>query len=127
MHRVRRKVLPPLPQSAFFDIPDDYKKTIDGERFLLADESPVRRERILMFSSDRQLALLFQSPVIYMDGTFSKSPPHFIQIYMIHGVFIDICRSPLSNYVNSYFRFRSTVCLLPADEQEGCDVPAYSG
>ncbi|CAF1250261.1 unnamed protein product [Rotaria sordida] len=89
--KVRQKVIPLLPQSCFFDIPDEYKTTIDGQRFLLADESLIRRERLLMFSSDRQLDLLFQSPVVYMDGTFAKSPPHFKQIYIIHAVFIDIC------------------------------------
>ena len=89
--KCRRKVMPLLPQSGFFDIPDEYQTTIDGKRFLLAAESIVRRERILMFSSDRQLDLLFQSPVVYMDGTFAKSPPHFAQIYIIHAVYIDIC------------------------------------
>ena len=91
IHRIRLKVSPLLPQSPFFDIPDTYKTTIDGKRFLLADESPIRRERLLIFSSDRQLDLLFQSPVVYMDGTFSKSPPFFTQIYILHGVFIDTC------------------------------------
>ena len=92
MHRVRRKVMPLLPQSAFFDIPDDYKTTIDEKRFLLGDESPVRRERLLIFFSDHQLDLLFQSSIVYMDGTFAKSPPFFVQIHIIHAVFIDICR-----------------------------------
>ncbi len=80
--KARRKVVPLLPQTCVFDISDDYKTTIDGNRFLLADEILVRRERLLMFSSDRQLDLLFHSPVVYMDGTFSKSPPHFKQIYI---------------------------------------------
>ena len=85
-------MLPLLPQSAFFDIPNDFLTTLDGKRFLLADESPARRERLLIFSSDHQLDLLFRSSTVYMDGTFAKSPPFFTQIYIIHAVFIDTCK-----------------------------------
>jgi hypothetical protein len=100
--KARRKVLPPFPQSCIFTIPDQYKLTSGGERFLLIDESPVRRERLLIFASDRQLDLLFQSGTIYMDGTFSKTPPHFTQVYIIHAVNYDICkemkRSPFGDF-----------------------------
>ncbi|CAF3357487.1 unnamed protein product [Rotaria socialis] len=89
--KARQKVVPLLPNCCSFDIPDDYKHAIDGNRFLLADELLARRERLLIFASDHQLDLLFQSPVIYMDGTFSKSPPHFMQVYIIHAVLFDIC------------------------------------
>ncbi|CAF5206554.1 unnamed protein product, partial [Rotaria magnacalcarata] len=77
--KARQKVVPLLPNCCSFDIPDDYKHAIDGNRFLLADELLARREHLLIFASDHQLDLLFQSPVICMDGTFSKSPPHFMQ------------------------------------------------
>ncbi|CAF4487910.1 unnamed protein product, partial [Rotaria sp. Silwood2] len=77
--KARQKVVPLLPNCCLFDIPDDYTKTIDGNRFLLTDEVLARRERLLMFSSDHQLDLLFQSRIVYMDGTFAKSPPHFLQ------------------------------------------------
>jgi hypothetical protein len=90
--KARRKKVPLLPHSCLFDIPDDYKTTIDGKRFLLADESIVRRERILIYSSDHQLNMLFSSPIVYMDGTFSKSPAHFMQIYIIHAILFDICK-----------------------------------
>ena len=101
--KARRKVLPPLPQSCIFTIPDNYKLTIDGERFLLIDESPTRRERLLIFASDRQLDLLFESGTIHMDGTFSKTPPHFTQVYIVHAVDYDICnetkRLPSQDFV----------------------------
>ncbi|CAF1684147.1 unnamed protein product, partial [Adineta ricciae] len=87
----RAKVVPVLPQTCLFDIPDQFKETLGGNRFLLIDESVVRRERILVFSSDRQLDMLFSSPIVYMDGTFSKSPKHFKQIYILHAVLFDIC------------------------------------
>ncbi|CAF1604289.1 unnamed protein product [Adineta ricciae] len=91
INKVRRRATPALPQSCLFTIPDIYKSTIDGNRFLLCDESRVRRERLLLFSSDDQLDLLFDSPMVFMDGTFSKSPPHFCQIYILHAVNFDIC------------------------------------
>ncbi|CAF1557259.1 unnamed protein product, partial [Adineta steineri] len=77
--KARQKVGPLFPNGCSFDIPDDYKHAIDGNRFLLADELLARRERLLIFASDHQLDLLFQSPVIYMDGTLPKRPPHFMK------------------------------------------------
>ncbi|CAF4381338.1 unnamed protein product, partial [Adineta steineri] len=90
--KARQKVGPLFPNGCSFDIPDDYKHAIDGNRFLLADELLARRERLLIFASDHQLDLLFQSPVIYMDGTLPKRPPHFMKVYMIHAVPFDICK-----------------------------------
>ncbi len=101
--KARRKVVPLLPQTCLFDIPDDYKTTLDGTRFLLRDESIARRERLLMFSSDRQLDLLFNSPIIYIDGTFSKSPPNFLQIYIIHAIYFDICKQWCSYFKTILF------------------------
>lgn len=83
--------MPSLPQSCLFTIPDPYKLTADGKRFLLLDESRIRRERLLIYASDLQLDILFKSPIVYMDGTFSKTPPHFSQVYIIHGINYDIC------------------------------------
>lgn len=94
-----------LPQSSSFDIPDDYKQTLDGKRFLLADETIVRRERILIFSSDRQLDMLFLSPIVYMDGTFKKSPAHFLQIYIMHAVLFDICKQCYSHEKKNLYLF----------------------
>ncbi|CAF4124927.1 unnamed protein product [Rotaria magnacalcarata] len=89
--QARRKMVPSLPQSCLFTIPDQYTLTSDGKRFLLMDETRVRRERLLVYASDIQLDILFDSQVIYMDGTFSKAPPHFMQIYIIHGIKHDAC------------------------------------
>lgn len=84
--------MPLLPNCCLLDIPDEYQRANDGGRFLLSDELLARRERLLMFASDHQLDLLFQSRIIYMDGTFAKCPPHFMQIYIIHAIIFDICR-----------------------------------
>lgn len=73
-----------------FDIPPRYRKTVNGERFLLADRIQLVDEnaghRLIVFASDEQLGILFTSSHILMDGTFDSSPPHFNQIYSIHGV-----------------------------------------
>jgi hypothetical protein len=42
--------VPSLPQSYLFDISDSYKLTADGKRFLILDESRVRRERLLIYA-----------------------------------------------------------------------------
>ncbi|CAF4538901.1 unnamed protein product, partial [Rotaria magnacalcarata] len=88
----RRKTIPSLPESCLFDIPNEFKLTIEKKRFLLIDEARVRRERLLLFASDAQLYLLFNASTIYMDGTFKKTPPQFSQIYIIHIVHFDICK-----------------------------------
>ncbi|CAF4088814.1 unnamed protein product, partial [Rotaria sordida] len=45
--KVRAKAVPLLPQSFLFDIPDEFKTTLAGQRFLLMDDSIARCERIL--------------------------------------------------------------------------------
>ena len=72
-----------------FDIPQVYRQTVDGARYLLSDRiqrgngTPVTR--ILVFATDEQLRMLFTSSHILMDGTFDSCPPHFDQIYSIHA------------------------------------------
>ncbi|CAF1523260.1 unnamed protein product, partial [Rotaria magnacalcarata] len=66
--KVRTKVVPLIPQSYLFDIPDEFKATLDGNRVLLMDELIARRERILVFSSDHQLDIkLMALPLMPLD------------------------------------------------------------
>ncbi|CAF4007618.1 unnamed protein product [Rotaria sordida] len=116
----RRKMVPPIPQSCLFDIPNEYKLTIEGKRFLLIDEARVRRERLLVFTSDAQMDLLFNSEVIYMDGTFKKSPSQFVQIYTINIVHFDICKKimalplmPRDKILDGLDEIREAANLLP--------------
>lgn len=44
---------------------------------------------MLIFCTKTQLELLFDSPVIMMDGTFNATPPFFQQIYSIHALKYD--------------------------------------
>jgi len=73
-----------------FDIPLRYQKTADGQRYLLADRIQRSGEevekRLIIFSTDEQLRLLFTSSHILMDGTFDSSPSYFEQVFSIHGL-----------------------------------------
>ncbi|CAF4990064.1 unnamed protein product, partial [Rotaria socialis] len=86
MSKARRKITPVIPSSVIFDIPESYQQTLSNERFLLVDLFMTRgKDRILVFSSDQQLELLFESETIFMDGTFDTTPPNFKQVYLIHA------------------------------------------
>lgn len=86
MSKARRKNTPVIPSSVIFEIPEFYQQTLSSERFLLIDLFLKRsKNRILVFSSDQQLKLLFESDTIFMDGTFDTAPPHFKQVYLIHA------------------------------------------
>jgi hypothetical protein len=80
------KLTPELPDSISFDIPESYQTTALGEKFLVCDTSARRRQRMLIFASQKQLELLFNSSTLFMDGTFSATPPFFNQVFTIHGL-----------------------------------------
>ncbi|CAF4513618.1 unnamed protein product, partial [Rotaria sp. Silwood2] len=94
----RRKRIPPLPKSSSFLIPDLYTRDYNNiERFLLHDSDDSKLEvnelgsvrspgRILVWASDIQLKLLFNSKKLYMDGTFATSPPDFDQVFIIQSI-----------------------------------------
>ncbi|CAM2727523.1 unnamed protein product [Rotaria socialis] len=98
----RRQVMPPLPKTDTFNIPDTYKKDLNGNRLLLHDSHDPQFQigqslctqpegRILVWSSDMQLKLLFDSEKLYMDGTFSTTPQNFEQVYIIQVIHHDTC------------------------------------
>ncbi|CAF4668798.1 unnamed protein product [Rotaria sp. Silwood2] len=99
----RRKRIPPLPKSSSFLIPDLYTRDYNNiERFLLHDSDDSKLEvnelgsvrspgRILVWASDIQLKLLFNSEKLYMDGTFATSPPDFDQVFIIQSILHGTC------------------------------------
>lgn len=101
--------MPPLPNSCFFTISDEYKTDyLNHDRLLLHDSDDpqfqidksldMRPEgRILVWSSDIQLNLLFNSEKLYMDETFSSAPPYFDQVYIIHAIHHETCNLFLVN------------------------------
>ncbi len=116
MNHARRKLTPVLPGSSTFDIPESYQLTSNGEKFLLCDTLVSRRKRILVFGSPKQLQLLFDSSIIFMDGTFSATPPFFDQVFSIHTVKFE---SGMTNLIDSiiirffFVGLPCVFCLLP--------------
>lgn len=85
MSKTRRKITPIIPKSCTFDIPVFYQQTLTQKRYLLMDFFLKRGEnRVIVFSTDQQLELLFNSETIFIDGTFGVAPDGFEQIFLIH-------------------------------------------
>ncbi|CAF1522074.1 unnamed protein product, partial [Adineta ricciae] len=89
LNQAQRKLTPVLPTTISFDIPDGYHNTTSGETFLISDKLFSRKKRMLAFGSPRQLQLLFESSMIFLDGTFLSTPPFFEQVFTIHGLKFD--------------------------------------
>lgn len=83
-----------LPNKVFSreEIPDtlaSHFKTSTGELFLKYDSAShppyKKKDRFLIFTTDRNLEFLQQSEHWFADGTFRTSPSLFDQLYIIHG------------------------------------------
>ena len=86
--KIRRKNTPKLPSSLVeIDLDGQYINTIDRKRFLLFDTRGT--ERIIAYSSQRQMMMLAQSTRWHVDGTFKASPSIFGQLYLIHAWYKD--------------------------------------
>ncbi|CAF5134618.1 unnamed protein product, partial [Rotaria magnacalcarata] len=91
LNKSRRLQTPVIPDSQTFDIPEVYSKTLKNEPFLCIDKFIRRKTRLLVFTSREQLTLLFESSIIFMDGTFSASSSIFDQVYSLHGIKYQQC------------------------------------
>lgn len=77
---------PSAPKSLLeLEIPDDVAKTSDGEPFVLYDSGPDEKNRMIILGTQRNLDILADCEVIYMDGTFDSCPQLFSQLYVILG------------------------------------------
>lgn len=76
---------PPLPRhfDDLNELPDQYKKTVDGERFLLFKEEVEKQVRMVFFASAQGLILLQRSETWSCDGTFTVMPEPFLQLYTV--------------------------------------------
>ena len=74
MRHARKQCLPPNPKSLeeLEELPESFKNTIAGDRFLLHDSRDARDidGRVIVFGTRRNLELLATSKVWYLDGTF---------------------------------------------------------
>jgi hypothetical protein len=92
LNKARRLQTPPIPDAQLFDLPECYTKTIKGLPFLCIDQLIKRKTRMLVFASNEQLKMLFNSSIVLMDGTFSSSPSIFSQVYCIHAIKYEQCK-----------------------------------
>ena len=83
--KLQRKMdIPKLPASrTAIDLTGTWSKDLDGERFVLQTDS----EDIIIFATNKSLKYLTECETIYMDGTFSRCPQLFTQLYSIHGLY----------------------------------------
>lgn len=80
----------PQPQNAReMEIPERYRQTIRGELFLQYDSGLGDENRILVFSTQRNLELLEHCDQWFADGTFKTVPQIFFQLYTIHVLLND--------------------------------------
>lgn len=118
IRRVRRQVRAPLPTPLNLqdlELPDNFKRTMAGNDFLLYDSGP-GQHRTLIFSTMRNLDLMSQCPHWYCDGTFKTTPPLFTQIYTIHAlkfnnviptVFILMSERSTSSYIRALTKVKN--------------------
>lgn len=63
----------PTSLSELVELPEKYRKMVNGDQFLIhdsRDHDGVVDERVLVFSTKKNLQLLAASPMWFMDGTF---------------------------------------------------------
>ncbi|CAF3906972.1 unnamed protein product, partial [Rotaria sp. Silwood1] len=135
MSKARRKNTPVIPSSVMFDIPELYQQTLAGKRFLFIDVFLKRgKDRILVFSSDQQLKILFESDTIFMDGTFDITPAHFKQVFLIHahkfgqGLPVAFCLLPNKRgktYTELFDRLKDQACLMGTQFNPKCIITDY--
>uniref|UniRef100_A0A2S2R4L2 Uncharacterized protein n=1 Tax=Sipha flava TaxID=143950 RepID=A0A2S2R4L2_9HEMI len=90
VQRTRKQIssAPPNPTTlSDLSIPDEYKKSVCGEPFLLYDsfEENIDNKQILLFSTLKNLEILQNSYYWFADGTFSCAPKLFAQLYSIYS------------------------------------------
>lgn len=83
--RSERKVYLPKAPKNLVDLVLLEVRTTTGANFLLHDNGPKEKERIIIFATNEALDFLTQCDYVLMDGTVKSSPALFNQMYTIHG------------------------------------------
>ncbi|CAF3509552.1 unnamed protein product [Rotaria sp. Silwood2] len=138
MGKARRKKTPVIPTSCVFGIPMSYQQTLRQERFLLMDYFQKRgTERIIVYATDLQLKLLFNSKKIFVDDTFSTAPNGFDQVFLIHDqqlgqtgvpvVFCLLSNRRTTTYIELFQRFKHEAKVLGEQFQPKYVVSDFEG
>ena len=81
----RHKRLPPLPAChGDLQLNDDWVKTPSGEPFLIAEDED-GDDKLIVFGTDKNIALSCEADTIYVDGTFQTCPKLLYQIFTFHA------------------------------------------
>lgn len=91
MNRVRNLAKNPQNSKTIAELWFDEKhsQTISKKNFILFDSGVEEEDgnfRIIIFGTQENLDFLIRCDGIFMDGTFSVTPPLFNQLYTIHGI-----------------------------------------
>lgn len=93
LYRQRRKKLPSLPKNrSSIHLEEEWTRTLSDDDFLQINDGD--DNKILVFSTIKNMRYLSTCPTVYGDGTFFASPHLFLQIYTLHG-FVDGQMFPL--------------------------------
>jgi len=100
VQRVRQSHLGALinPENFNFEISDRFTKSTNGEQFLPFDNKS-ETNRILLFSTKRNIELMVDCDNWFCDGSFSCALQIFQQFYTIHALYIRML--PVLAYVRT--------------------------
>lgn len=89
LKRARQSLMPPLP-TAIDDvrIRGKWGRTLSGERFLQRCDNDWG---IAVFTTKKNLEVLAQCEVVFMDGTFRTAPHPYTQMFTVHGLYQGRC------------------------------------
>ncbi|XP_025423357.1 uncharacterized protein LOC112692785 [Sipha flava] len=121
VQRTRKQIssAPPNPTTlSDLSIPDEYKKSVCGEPFLLYDsfEENIDNKQILLFSTLKNLEILQNSYYWFADGTFLWGFHRFRQTFLYLGTrLIDSASidSASAGSLKTTYRFRQGKIIFP--------------
>lgn len=87
--KFKNKELPKNPQNLndLEFINDQFVFLPNNQQFLQINHSINRDERIICFFTHKFLTHLCNSKIIFVDGTFKKTPPLFHQLFIMHFIY----------------------------------------
>lgn len=91
IQRERSRNFPTNPRliGELAEIPERYRKTLEGVDFLLydsfEDQDYTLPGRVIIFATQDNLRTLFKSKIWFADGTFSTVPTIFFQLFTVMG------------------------------------------
>jgi hypothetical protein len=83
--KVRRRNLIPSPDIKEEVLNNYFKKTINDDKFLLAERNDVPGSKVLIYTTYLNMIHLENSSVFVCDGTFYSCPKEYEQLYTIQG------------------------------------------